>query len=56
MFSLILQIAAFVCAIFVIYSAWTSDKTVGAKLLWTIGALLLSILTAIAWVLVERRR
>lgn len=51
----ILQIAAFVCAIYVIYSVWTSNKTTGAKLIWTIFALLFSIVTAIVWVVTQRR-
>jgi hypothetical protein len=45
----LLGIVALICAIFVIFQVWTKQPTmgVGEKLIWTIAALLFSILTAI---------
>ena len=51
----ILQIVALLCCIYVIYSAWTSNKSTGSKVLWTIFALFFSIITAIVWVIQNKK-
>ncbi len=53
----LIGIIALICAIWVIYDVWAVNKrmSTGAKLLWTIFALLFSIITAIVYYLVKKR-
>jgi len=52
----ILYIVAIICAIWVIFDAWTKQKmSVLSKVLWTIAALLFSIITAIIYYFVKKR-
>lgn len=48
---------AVVCAVWVIYDVWTSNRKLsdGMKILWTVCAVLFSILTAIVYYLVGRK-
>lgn len=47
----ILYIVAIICAIYVIYDVWVVQKKMAAvtKLIWTIGALIFNIITAIVY-------
>ncbi len=53
----ILGIIALICAVWVIYDVWAVQKTMsaGKKVLWTIFALIFSILTAIVYYLVQKK-
>ena len=52
----IIAIIALICAIWVIYDVWAKQKMgAGAKLLWTLFALLFSIVTAIVYYLMKKR-
>lgn len=53
----ILGIIALICAIWVIYDVWAVNKGLssGAKVLWTIFAILFSILTAVIYYFVKKR-
>lgn len=52
----ILYILAIICAIWVIYDVWTKQKmNDGAKILWTIFALLFSIITAIVYYFMKKK-
>ena len=52
----ILSIVALICAIWVIYDVWIKQKMdVGMKVVWTILALLFSILTAIIYYFVKKK-
>jgi hypothetical protein len=55
--STIVSIVALVCAIWVIYDVWTAQKSMsgGSKLLWTIFALLFSIITAIVYYFTQKK-
>jgi len=55
---LLIGIIGLVCAVWVIYEVWSQNTrlSVDYKILWTVGAILLSILTAIAYYFVEKRR
>lgn len=50
-------IIAFVCAVWVIYHVWAVNKglSTGAKVLWTIFAVLFSIITAIVYLIVKKK-
>ncbi|MEN8230445.1 MAG: PLDc N-terminal domain-containing protein [Bacteroidota bacterium] len=47
----IIGIIALICAIWVIYDVWVNQKkmSAGSKLLWTIFAIIFSIITAIVY-------
>ena len=47
----IIGLVALVCAIWVIFDVWTKQKkmSTGTKLIWTIFAIIFSILTAIVY-------
>ncbi len=51
----IIGIVALICAIYVIYSVWTSKESTGGKVLWTILALLFSIITAIVYYFMKKK-
>lgn len=50
-------IIAFVCAVWVIYDVWAVNKGLssGSKILWTIFAVLFSIITAIVYLIVKKK-
>jgi hypothetical protein len=54
----ILYIVAIICAVWVIYDVWAVNKgmSAGAKVIWTICALLFSILTAIVYYFVGKKK
>lgn len=47
----VIGIVALICAIWVIYDVWANQKSMsaGSKILWTIFALIFSIITAIVY-------
>ncbi|MEP5612828.1 MAG: PLDc N-terminal domain-containing protein [Cyclobacteriaceae bacterium] len=52
----ILYVVAIICAIWVIYDVWTKQKMgTGGKLIWTIFALLFSIITAIVYYFMKKK-
>lgn len=53
----VVWIVALLCAIWVIYDVWAVNKKLStlAKVIWTIVAILFSIITAIVYWLVEKR-
>ncbi len=53
----LIGIIALICAIWVIYDVWAVNKglSTGAKILWTIFALLFSIITAIIYYFFKKR-
>jgi len=57
MFSFIIGIIAFICAIWVIYDVWAVNRSEGilGKIIWTVLALMFSILTAILYYLFGRK-
>jgi hypothetical protein len=50
-------IIAFACAVWVIYHVWAVNKglSTGSKILWTIFAVLFSIITAIVYLIVKKK-
>lgn len=54
----ILYFVGVVCAAWVIYDAWTQQKKMGTgtKLIWTVLALLFSILTAIIYYFMVKKK
>jgi hypothetical protein len=54
----LLGIIALVCAIWVIYDVWTNNKklSTGLKVVWTVFALLFSIITAIVYYFVGKKK
>ncbi|MDD4109511.1 MAG: PLDc N-terminal domain-containing protein [Prolixibacteraceae bacterium] len=50
-------IIAFACAVWVIYHVWSVNKglSTGSKIIWTILAILFSIITAIVYLIVKKR-
>ena len=57
MAGLIIGIIGLVCAIWVIYDVFTNQKKLntGKKVLWTIAAVLFSIITAIIYAIVKKK-
>jgi cell division protein FtsL len=53
----LLYIVAVLCAVWVIYDVWANRKSMstGTKLIWTICALLFSIVTAIIYAVVGKK-
>jgi len=53
----LIGIVGLICAIWVIYDVWTSNKKkkTEIKVLWTIAAIIFSIITAIVYYLIEKR-
>lgn len=52
----ILYIVAIICAIWVLYDVWTKQKMdTGMKIVWSILAVLFSILTAIIYYFVKKK-
>ncbi|WP_436517267.1 PLDc N-terminal domain-containing protein [Ekhidna sp. To15] len=52
----ILYIVAIICAVWVIYDVWTKQKmSGGSKIIWTIFALLFSIITAIIYYFMKKK-
>ena len=53
----IIGIVALICAIWVIYDVWANQKKMsgGKKVLWTILALIFSILTAIIYYFTKKK-
>ena len=52
----ILYIVGILCAVWVIYDVWTKQKMgAGEKLLWTILALVFSVVTAIVYYFVKKK-
>ena len=52
----ILYIVAIICAVWVIYDVWTKQKMdTGMKVVWTILALLFSIITAVIYYFVKKK-
>lgn len=53
----ILYIIALICAIWVIYDVWANQKKMGGgeKVLWTILALIFSIITAIVYYFMKKK-
>jgi hypothetical protein len=53
----IIGIVAIICAVWVIYDVWAKQKKMsgGKKILWTIFALIFSILAAIIYYFVEKK-
>ena len=52
----ILGLLALVSAIYVIFSVWGSGAGTGAKIIWTIAALIFSIATAIVYYFIGPKR
>lgn len=54
----LIGIIAIICAIYVIYDVWSNQKSMsdGNKLLWTVLALFFSIITAILYLLMVKRK
>ncbi len=54
----IVGLIALVCAVLVIYDVWSNQKKMKDtnKILWTIAALILNILTAIVYYFVVKRK
>jgi len=50
-------IIALVCGVWVIYHVWAVNKglSTGSKIIWTIFAVLFSIITAIVYLIVKKR-
>jgi len=57
MFGGIIGIIALICAILVIYDVWANNRKLddGMKILWTVLAVLFSIITAVIYYLVYKR-
>ena len=57
MWGSVLWVVAVICAVWVIYDVWTSGKRMsdGMKIVWTVAAVVLSIVTAIVYYFVEKR-
>jgi hypothetical protein len=53
----IIGIIALICAVWVIYDVWAVQKAMsaGKKVVWTIFALIFSVLTAIVYYLVQKK-
>jgi hypothetical protein len=53
----IFGIIALICAVWVIYDVWTNNKKLSdtAKIVWTVLAVIFSILTAIVYWLIGRK-
>jgi len=52
----IISIIAFLCALWVILDVWTKQSmTTGAKLIWTIFALIFNIGTAVVYYFVKKK-
>jgi hypothetical protein len=53
----IVYIIAVLCAILVIYDVWTNQKklSTGMKVLWTVLAIVFSIITAIVYYFVKKK-
>jgi flagellin-like protein len=53
----IVTIVMVLCAVWVIYDVWTNNKRLSdtAKIIWTVFAILLSILTAIVYWLIGKK-
>ncbi len=54
----IASIIALVCAVWIIYDVWTNQKKMesGKKILWTIAAIIFSVITAIIYYLVAKKK
>ncbi|MEM4755959.1 MAG: PLDc N-terminal domain-containing protein [Candidatus Woesearchaeota archaeon] len=54
----LLWIAGIVCAVWVIYDVWQNQKRMDQtmKIIWTVAAVLLSILTAIVYYFVVKKK
>ncbi|MDD5086801.1 MAG: PLDc N-terminal domain-containing protein [Candidatus Nanoarchaeia archaeon] len=54
----LIGIIALVCAIWVIYDVWTNNKKLssGAKIVWTIFAVLFNIITAIVYYFIGKKK
>lgn len=50
-------IVALICAVWVIYQVWTVNRSLssGSKIIWTICAVLFSIITAIVYLIVKKK-
>jgi prolipoprotein diacylglyceryltransferase len=55
--SAVIGIVAVVCAVWVIYDVWTKNKKLNdtEKIVWTVFAILLSILTAIVYYFLKKK-
>jgi hypothetical protein len=53
----ILGVIAVICAVLVIYDVWTNNKKLSdtAKIVWTVLAVIFSILTAIVYYFIGRK-
>ncbi|HPD81745.1 MAG TPA: PLDc N-terminal domain-containing protein [Candidatus Pacearchaeota archaeon] len=53
----IVGIVAVICAVWVIYDVWTKQKKMKdlEKIVWTVAAIVLSILTAIVYYFVKKK-
>jgi predicted outer membrane lipoprotein len=51
----ILYVIGIIAAIWVIYSEWTSSGSIGSKIIWTILAILFSIITAIVYYFMKKK-
>ena len=53
----IVSLVALVCAIWVIYDVWAVNKKkdTGIKVIWTVCAILFSIITAVVYYFVEKK-
>lgn len=53
----LLGLIALACAVWVIYDVWTNQKKMdeGHKILWTIAAIVFSLITAIIYYLVAKK-
>lgn len=54
----ILWILIIICAVWVIYDVWTNQKKMpqGTKILWSVGAIVLNIITAIVYYFVVKNK
>lgn len=57
LFGNLVGIIALICAVWVIYDVWTQNRkaTTEIKVVWTVAAVLFSILTAIVYYFVGRK-
>ena len=58
MYQTIIGLISLICAVWVIYDVWAVNKkkTTGIKVLWTVLAIFFSIITAIVYYFLEKRK
>lgn len=58
MLNTILYLVGLVCAVWVLYDVWANNKkaSTGVKVLWSIAAVIFSIITAVVYYLVVKKK